>query len=154
MASADNPIHAVELAEAPDSSKSEVIEPTEEEWELYDKYVTQKLIKKYKDYIPKKQFRHEKFVSCCALSPSAGDELVTCSWDKTAILWDMRSGKIIRTFEGHTNFLSGVCISSSGDELVTCSWDKTAILWDMKTGKKIRTFEGHTEGVNAVCISS
>ena len=42
MASADNPIHEVELAEAeaPDSSKREIIEPTEEEWALWNKYVT------------------------------------------------------------------------------------------------------------------
>ena len=102
MASADNPIHVVELAEAPDSPKSEVIEPTEEEWELHNKYVTQKLIKKYKDYIPKKQFRHNGPINCCALSPS-GKELVTGSYDKTAILWDMKTGKKIRTFEGHTS---------------------------------------------------
>ena len=68
---------------------------------------------------------------------SSGDVLVTCSW-KTAILWDMKTGKKIRTFEGHTEPVTGVCMSSSGDVLVTCSADKTAILWDMKTGKKIK----------------
>ena len=40
MASADNSIHTVELTEAPDSSKREIIEPTEEEWALWNKYVT------------------------------------------------------------------------------------------------------------------
>ena len=96
MASADNPIHAVELAEAPDSPKSEVIEPTEEEWELYNKYDTQKLLKQYKDYIPKKQFRHNGPITCCALSPS-GKELVTGSADNTAIVWDKKTGKKKKT---------------------------------------------------------
>ena len=50
----------------------------------------------------------------------------------------MKTGKKIRAFEGHTEWVTGVCISSSGDELLTCSRDNTAILWSMETGGKMK----------------
>ena len=78
------------------------------------------------------------------------------SWGDTFELWDIATGKSLRTFEGHKSTVKSICISSdcryalsSGSE-----YDPTLKLWDIATGACLRTFEGHTEYVRSVCMSA
>src|SRR5262249_57417212 len=59
------------------------------------------------------------------------------SWDKTAKLWNARTGKEIRTFQGHTDMVQSVAFSKDGKLLVTGSHDKTVRVWDVDTGKEV-----------------
>jgi WD40 repeat protein len=84
---------------------------------------------------------------------SDGRRALTGSWDKTAILWDAKTGEKLRTFTGHTAIVSSVALSGDGTRALTGSLDKTAILWDAQTGKKLRIFAGHTDHVTSVALS-
>jgi WD40 repeat protein len=68
------------------------------------------------------------------------------SVSSTIKLWDVESGKEIRTFEPHTNYLSLVSFSSDGKTLASLGsavdGKKTIKLWDVKTGKEIGMHEG------------
>src|SRR5260370_13328364 len=96
-------------------------------------------------------------VICLALT-SDGKSLVTGSIDGTASLWELPTGKEVRTFRGHTGWhasgklhggawtlsspgwVTSVAISEDGKLLATGSFDKTARLWDMSTARQLRTF--------------
>jgi len=56
-----------------------------------------------------------------------------------AILWDVATGNMVQTFEGHSDSVTAVALSRDGHQALTASHDKTAILWDISTGKRIRT---------------
>ena len=58
-----------------------------------------------------------------------GKTVVTASWDKTARLWDVASGKELLVLRGHESSVSGAQFSADGKTVVTASGDKTARLW-------------------------
>ncbi len=68
-------------------------------------------------------------------------------------LWNVKTGKPIRRFEGHTEAVVDVAFSKDGTRLVTGSYDKTARLWDVKTGRELRRFGPHPTRVHSVAIS-
>ena len=61
-----------------------------------------------------------------------GDRIITGSFDKTAKVWDIRSGICIDTFEDHTMELSNALFEFAGDYVATSSLDKTVKLWDLR----------------------
>jgi hypothetical protein len=66
-----------------------------------------------------------------AFSPD-GARLATASWDKTARLWDARTGEELLVLKGHTDEVHAVCFSPDGTRLATASADNTARLWDAR----------------------
>ncbi|MCI0714307.1 MAG: protein kinase [Chloroflexi bacterium] len=70
--------------------------------------------------------------------------------DNTIKLWDIETGEVVRTLEGHTARVNDVAFLPSGLQLVSVSDDQTAILWDVETGEIVRVYQGHTDDVLAV----
>jgi WD40 repeat protein len=59
--------------------------------------------------------------------------------DAVVRLGEMKSGKEIRTFRGHTAGLRSVALSADGGRAVSGSIDGTVRLWDVKTGQERQT---------------
>jgi hypothetical protein len=95
---------------------------------------------------------HDDKVVSLAFNPK-GTSLATASWDKTARLWDVKTGELIRPFIGHQAKVFSVAFSPDGTRLATASEDKTARLWDVKTGEPIRIFNGHLGEILSVAFS-
>ena len=55
--------------------------------------------------------------------------LLTGSVDKTARLWDITNGQLVRVFSGHTSGLTSVAFTPDGRRIVTTSLDKTVRTW-------------------------
>lgn len=55
-------------------------------------------------------------------------------------LWDVASGREVRTFQGHTNAVRACALSADGGTLVSGSSDNTLKLWDVATGKELASF--------------
>jgi hypothetical protein len=72
---------------------------------------------------------HLSLVTSAAFSPD-GSRVVTASWDKTARLWDAKTGAAIATLEGHQDTVQSAAFSPDGSRVVTASDDKTARLWE------------------------
>lgn len=79
--------------------------------------------------------------------------LATGSVDKTAKIWDLRTGKLAFTLEGHSDTIRSVAFSQDGKWLATGSADKTAKIWDLNTHKPILTLKGHSAAVNCIAFS-
>jgi WD40 repeat protein len=68
-------------------------------------------------------------------------------------LWDISTGREIRTFSGHTGTVYSISFSPDGKQALSGSGDKTMKLWDIVTGREIRTFSGHKGSVRSVCFN-
>ncbi len=88
------------------------------------------------------QTGHSTCIQSVAFSRD-GRRALTGSWDKTAILWDVESGRMLRRFLGHTYPVWAVDISPDGRHVLTGSKDTTAIIWDAETGQAVRVLRGH-----------
>src|SRR5207248_6635013 len=66
--------------------------------------------------------------------------LVTASGDR-AVLWDLASGRELRSFQGHGGFITSGALSSDGQWLVTGGQDRSARLWEVSSGKEVRRFQ-------------
>lgn len=73
--------------------------------------------------------------------------------NKTAVIWDSRSGRKLVTLNGHKKGVNAIVFTPSGSKVLTASIDGTAILWDVSTGQKRVQFEGHSSRVTDVAFS-
>jgi len=98
------------------------------------------------------QLGHTGAVYSAAFSPD-GTRVITASGDKTARLWDGKTGAALETLSGHTDIVWSAAFSPDGARVVTASEDKTARLWDGKTGAALATLSGHTDAVKSAVFS-
>lgn len=77
---------------------------------------------------------HKDSVNCCQLIND--DEIIfTASSDKTARLWDFKTGKEIRVYSDlHNSDISSAKVCQDNTKFVTSSWDRSVKLWDLETG--------------------
>ena len=68
-------------------------------------------------------------------------------------LWDVSTGRLLKTLEGHEWGVNSVAFSPNGQTLASGSLDETIRMWDTLTGRHKLTIEGHTEAVLRVAFS-
>jgi F-box/WD-40 domain protein MET30 len=83
--------------------------------------------------------------------PRPAHYMVTGGLDSTVRLWDVTTGKCLKTFFGH---LEGVW-ALAGDSLrvVSGAEDRLVKVWDARTGKCEKTFGGHAGPVTCIGLS-
>jgi WD40 repeat protein len=96
--------------------------------------------------------RHRGPVVRVAFSPDGG-LLATASGDEMARLWQVRSGRLLRTLRGHTAFVRDVDFRRDGKVLVTASDDGDARTWNVATGAPLKVFRGHFSAVQGASFS-
>lgn len=84
---------------------------------------------------------------------SNGKEFLTGSRDGNARLWDVDTGRLKRTFTGHSKEIRALAFSPDGKQALTGSSDYTAKLWNTATGDLVRTFTGHLSSIITVAFS-
>jgi WD40 repeat protein len=68
--------------------------------------------------------------------------VVTAQSTGNVLVWDVFTGKNIRTIKAHDKGVTSVAFNATGDRLVTTSSDATARVWTIE-GKNISTLGGH-----------
>jgi len=84
---------------------------------------------------------HSGGVISVAFSPD-GRLLASGSFDRTVKIWDVATGKGVRTLAGHTTLVNSVAFSPDGKLLASSGASEgTVRVWDLATGNLVRTFQ-------------
>src|SRR5262245_35145971 len=54
-----------------------------------------------------------------------------------------KAGRLLRTFQGHSEGVHQVAFSPDGKRLASASDDATVRVWELNTGKQLHTLGGH-----------
>lgn len=88
--------------------------------------------------------------------------VVTASWDHTLGMFDLRSGKRIRTMKGHSTVINSVDVCfgqmlalsfAEADFSDGKSQNTDFILWDLRDGRIVNSYPGHEGGTNCGVVN-
>ena len=91
---------------------------------------------------------HTSGVLSIAFSPN-GKLFVTSSADRTAKLWNVQTGALVRTFSGHKGWVFASAFSPDGKRLVTAARDGIARVFDIATGDLLAQLKYHDTDITA-----
>ena len=86
-----------------------------------------------------------KMIAAGGGTPGAFGELV---------LIDAATGSVVRTLDGHRDYVYHVAFSPDGKRLASCGYDRLIRIWDTATGKPTGVLKEHTEAVYAVAFNA
>ncbi len=96
---------------------------------------------------------HTDWVRCLSFTPDGG-KLVSGSFDKTIVLWDLATGESIYTLADRPKGIFALAVSPDGKLLASGSWDETIELWDLAAGKLLQNLTHHEASVRSLAISA
>lgn len=79
--------------------------------------------------------------------------MVSASEDNTLGIWDLASGRELRSLSGHTDDVWAVAVTPDGLRAVSASEDQTLKVWDLESGRDLLTLAGHASLVRAVVVT-
>lgn len=80
-----------------------------------------------------------------------GEQVITVSWDRTAKLFDVETGKNLKVLSGHDQELTSCSAHPIQKLLATASRDFTFRLWDFREPiHSVAVFQGHNDAVTSV----
>lgn len=62
---------------------------------------------------------------------SPNGKFIACAVSCLIFLWDVETGELLDTFNGHIDKINSIAFSTDGKNLVSCGRDKTVIFWDL-----------------------
>ena len=74
-----------------------------------------------------------------ALTPD-GSEAISASSDKTLKVWDLKSGKELRTLQGHSHWFRAAAVTPDRYAVISASEDRTLKIWDLTSGNFVASF--------------
>ncbi len=89
---------------------------------------------------------HSDTVYGACFSPD-GQKIATASADKFVKVFEVPSGKFVKSLEGHTHHVLDVGWQGDGKKLASAGADNTIKIWDYEKGEQIRTVNGHSKQV-------
>ena len=92
---------------------------------------------------------HNGPVKAIAIGPD-GTWLATTSDDRTARLWNLKTGSCQHILTGHDGLVRALAVPAVGDWIATGSHDATAKLWDRRNGMCIHSLIGHSGPVDSL----
>jgi WD40 repeat protein len=85
------------------------------------------------------QLGHAGFVNAVAFSPD-GKYILSGSSDNTVKLWEVSSGRELRTFRGHEEQINTVGFTTDGKYATSIDSSGSVKLWEVSTGKNVKTY--------------
>ncbi len=92
---------------------------------------------------------HSDSIFCIEFSPD-GKYVATAGADRFVKIFEVATGKWIKSLEGHTHHVLGVSWRMDGRWIVSGGADKVVKVWDVLTGEQVRTIAGFGKEVTAV----
>jgi WD40 repeat protein len=114
------------------------------EWTVWETNQSRALIRSFA--------AHKDAIYSMALSPD-DKILATGSYDQKIKLWDVETGKELKTLSGHNGCIFGLAFRPDGKILASASADRTVKLWDVASGERRDTLSQPLKEVYAVAFS-
>jgi len=83
-----------------------------------------------------------------------GRWILTGSDDHTVRIWDLATGRYLRTLAKHESGVNVLALKPDGKSVLAGSWDKQIKMWDLQTGTCLIQLEGHRGLVFALAITT
>jgi WD40 repeat protein len=83
-----------------------------------------------------------------------GRHLASGGADRFVRVLDLTTGKLVRSFEGHTHHVLGVSWKRNGRTLASSGADNVIKVWDFLTGERKKNIEGFSKEVTSICFVS
>ena len=81
---------------------------------------------------------HTDPVHAVALNAS-GTKMASGGTDRKVILWNVATGKILKTLTGHKSIVTSVEFSPDEKYLISSTIDGITKIWDIETGREVMT---------------
>jgi WD40 repeat protein/tRNA A-37 threonylcarbamoyl transferase component Bud32 len=81
-----------------------------------------------------------------------GSRLASAGFDLTVKVWDLATGRVLLSLEGHEDTVNGLAFSPDG-RLASASSDRTVKIWDPIAGRLLATLVGHDAAVRSLAFS-
>ena len=72
-------------------------------------------------------------------------KLASGSYDKTIIIWNVTTSKILKHLKGHTDWIISLVVLSNQINLASGGWDKKIIIW--KVNMRFEQNNDHFENI-------
>jgi hypothetical protein len=82
-----------------------------------------------------------------------GRWLASGSWDKIVKIWEVATGREVRTLAGHTDLISGLAFSPDGRWLASSSYDGSTGIWNAENGMRAALLIATREGSDWLVIT-
>jgi len=96
--------------------------------------------------------KHSGIVYSVDFSPD-GKFAVSADSDGILKLWEVATGRELRSFHGHSASVNSVVFAPDGQYVLSGSSDNTLKLWEVATGNKLATYSGKKIAISAVAFS-
>ncbi|AGO11385.1 AaceriACR137Wp [[Ashbya] aceris (nom. inval.)] len=93
---------------------------------------------------------HTGWVRCVSVDPVDNAWFATGSNDSTIRVWDLATGRLKVTLQGHIMTVRDICISARHPYMFSASQDKLVKCWDLERNTVVRDFHGTLSGVHSV----
>jgi COMPASS component SWD3 len=75
---------------------------------------------------------------CVNFNPQS-NLIVSGSFDETVRIWDVKTGRCIKTLPAHSDPVSACCFNRDGTLIASSSYDGLCRVWDTATGQCLKT---------------
>ncbi|MCF6352970.1 MAG: caspase family protein [Cyclobacteriaceae bacterium] len=82
-----------------------------------------------------------------------GAFIISGSEDKTIKLWEVSSGRELRTYNGHQKEVNDVLFTPNDEQLISASKDGHIYFWNVLTGNIIKSYEQPDENILRLALS-
>ena len=93
---------------------------------------------------------HRSLITSLSYSPD-GKNIVTTSYDRDIIVWNVENGKKLNTMKWKNNSVAiSAYFNNDSKKLVTAHGSGYIKVWDVDTGEEIKSWKAHDGGLNSV----
>jgi eukaryotic-like serine/threonine-protein kinase len=84
---------------------------------------------------------------------SADSRHAVSSYGEELRLWDVSTGRMVKSWRGHTQTISALALSPDGRTLASGGYDQLVKVWELQTGQALHTYHGHSRAVACLAFS-
>src|SRR5262249_14441014 len=95
---------------------------------------------------------HTRPVSAILYAPQP-ETLVTASWDRTVVVWNLGPARDKRILERPGDIVCGCRFTPDGGRPLSWAHDGALHLWDPNVSRPLTTFSGHKDRITAAAVS-